>query len=599
MAKNMRVFWGAALLLLSCAVQAQWPPAWLDAEAGLARARVPDCPNESAEGFSLRWQQGRISGRLQRLSLDLTCSRSGNSGVEGERDALSLLLTLPPIDFEIDELRLHLPGGELAGPAGLRHQGRKLALHWRTGGGELVLALEPHEQGWRWQGQLPGGLFTPAMNHQPLAVSGGWQPGRPLVVALSSTLPRPLVGEVRLDIRLAETTGGWRLLPDSRLTIPRLGWRDLTLDNLVLSPVGSQSLAGPWSLELAWQGGHWARQAFPGASLQLNAESGRVGDLALELAPGLRLAGYWRQRTTGWSLVLPRQSLSLAGLWAWLGSWLAMPADLVVEAGEVILSARAEDLPDPARPLTLQLALEGGRMAYRELRAEPVAATFILDWRQGRLLSRDGGGLSIGELDIGVPVREIHAALGWRQDGLWLSGLTAQLLGGQLALSPMALAPPLRGQLHLRDIALAELLTRAAVPGLTGDGRLHGRLPFVFDGRGSVSGGRLWGDPGWISYRPGEALQASAESNLSLGLTLGLLTDLQYQELAAEVSMDAAGEAVITSRLRGRAPVMGRMHPVNFNYQHRENLLELLESLRFARDLGERLPARLEGGTDK
>lgn len=58
--------------------------------------------------------------------------------------------------------------------------------------------------------------------------------------------------------------------------------------------------------------------------------------------------------------------------------------------------------------------------------------------------------------------------------------------------------------------------------------------------------------------------------------------------------MARTGEAVINSHLQGRAPVKGKLHAVNFNYHHQENLLQLLASLRFAQDLTERLPADLQ-----
>ena len=62
--------------------------------------------------------------------------------------------------------------------------------------------------------------------------------------------------------------------------------------------------------------------------------------------------------------------------------------------------------------------------------------------------------------------------------------------------------------------------------------------------------------------------------------------------------MARTGEAEIRSQLIGRAPVKGKLHPVNLNYHHQENLLQLLASLRFAQNLTDRLPASLQGESE-
>ncbi|WMC10391.1 YdbH domain-containing protein [Oceanimonas pelagia] len=576
---------------------AQGLPAWLELNASLARAQVPACPRERAQDFRLHWQDGRLTGRLASLSLDLTCSRSGNQGAKGEGDALSLLLTLPPVDFAIEHLTLYLPADAvLSGPARLRRADGAVMIDWHTDGGLLALTLTPEQDGWRWQGELPGRLLVPSLQG-PVHLQGHWFPGQALQLNASTALPAPLSGRLRLDGRLNTTQAGWQWRPGTRLTIAELGWRQLRLRGLTLRPAGPVPLKGTGRWTLAWQGGRWQQRSLPGAELELVLAGQAQGEARLRLSPAVQVGAHWHWQQ-GLALTLPEQTLPLAAVAAWLNGWLTLPA-LEVEDGELRLAGRAGNLLNATQGLTLELALSDGRLRRGELLARKVAGKLGLAWRQGQFSLAPDSGLAIGELNTGVPITNIHAALDWRGNGLWLSGLTGRVLEGRLALSPMKLSAHTQGELHLQDLSLARLLSLAALPGLTGDGRLHGRLPFVLNGRLSVHNGRLWGRDGWVSYQAGDALAASAEDNLSLGLTLGMLEDLRYQSLDAAVSMTPDGEAVVLTRLEGQAPVMGKIHPVNFNYRHQENLLQLLASLRFAGQLGDRLPASLQGESNQ
>ncbi|MDP5293242.1 YdbH domain-containing protein [Oceanimonas sp. CHS3-5] len=584
-----------AVLLCAGPAMAQGLPPWLELNASLERAHVPACPRERAQDFRLHWRDGELTGSLAYLGLDLTCSRSGSPGAKGEGEALSLLQTLPSVDFAIDHLILHLPGDvALSGPARLRRSDAGVLVDWHTDGGALELTLIPYEGGWRLQGDLPGRLLLASLNG-PVQMEGNWHPGQGLQLMASTALPAPLSGTLRLNGQLATTQAGLQWQSGTRLTITELGWRQLRLHGLTLRPAGPLPLNGIGRWTLGWQGGRWQDQPLPGARLELALTDHRHGDVTLHLASNLQVSGHWRWQQ-GLALTLPEQRLSLAAVAAWMNGWLALPK-VEVDGGELRLSGRAGNLPGAAQ--RLNLALSDGRLRRGELVARQVEGRLGLAWRQGQVSLTPDSGLAIGELNTGVPVTKIHAALGWRRGELWLSGLTGRVLEGRLALSPMKLSAHTQGELHLQDMSLAQLLSLAAVPGLTGDGKLHGRLPFVVEGRLSVNQGRLWGRDGWVSYQAGESLTTTAEDNLSLGLTLGMLQDLRYHRLDAEVSMTPDGEAVVLTRLQGRAPVMGKMHPVNFNYRHQENLLQLLESLRFAGQLSERLPASLQGETNQ
>ncbi|MGO4998744.1 intermembrane phospholipid transport protein YdbH family protein [Oceanisphaera sp. W20_SRM_FM3] len=604
----------ALLLLLNSSVHAS---AWsedvvfqnalsqVEISVDLHAASVTACPKEQASKLSLSLINGQVQGHLAQLSLDLTCSQSRlttrlNSNAEpANKDALSLLLTLPAIDFTIDTLTLQLPEGRFSGPAELHHKEQQLNVVWQSSAGNTKLAITPDRQGWRWQGELPGALFTPSLR-QPFGISGGWQPEQPVTLNVNGALPTPLVGNWQLALMAEQVGDGWQLLPRSRLSVPSLKWKDLVLNQLTLTPERALALDKPWQASVSWQPGVWKKQPVPAASLQLEGASldNLQGQVRAELAPDLQLTGHWRYHQ-GLALTVPAQSVSAASTWSWLTTWLRLPVALNTEAGQLQVSLSAANLLNNKQPILVHAHLTDGQLKYGDIQLEQLAAKLKLSWNgQQGWRSLGPQAMSAAKLALGVPVTNVQGAWRWQAEGIELQGLTAHLLGGQLALSPMALTRTPTGEAHFSDISLEKLLNYASVTGLTGSGLLKGRLPFVYDQGLSIKNGRAESHDGWISYQASPQLIATGEANISLGLTLGLLSDLRYDRLSANISMAKTGEANITSQLIGRAPVKGKLHAVNFNYNHQENLLQLLASLRFAKDLTERLPANLQGESE-
>ncbi|GAA3551392.1 hypothetical protein GCM10022394_34480 [Zobellella aerophila] len=539
---------------------------------------------------------GRLQGHADSLSFDLTCARSGGVGSEGEQEVLSLLMTLPPIDFQVDMLTLHLPQGRVQGAAKLRHLAQRIELEWLTGPGELRLLLEPWGDGWRWSGDVPAGALHPLLP-KVVAVSGEWLPGQPLALRASGGLPSPVEGDWQLAVQAVSGPQGWQILPGSSLTVPRLRWQDADIRELRITPRRALSTREALELQLDWAQASWKQTRLPVQAVLLDMAGldDHQGQIRARLGHELSLLGHWRYRPQGLALTVAEQTLSLPEAWAWLAGWLAVPAGFELETGELTFSLNAADLLNPKLPIRLSMSVADSDFSYRGVMAEGASGHLDLSWSQTGWRSQGTNSLSIARIHPGVEVSDIYAAFRLERGQPWLSGLTARLLGGQLAVSPMALGSEFSGELHLSDISLALVLTQVAVTGLSGDGRLHGRLPFSYRQGISVSNGRMYSRDGWLSYQAEAELLVSAEDNLSLALTLGMLKDLRYERLDASISMMPTGEAVIDSRLVGHAPVMGQDHPVNLNYHHEENLLQLLTSLRFAHDISESLPSRLQG----
>lgn len=573
-------------------------PSGLTVKAAIAEAHVPACPKESASGLTLTLQNGKLTGHLDYLELDLTCERPASTTSSDSPDIaeiVSVLNELPELDFKIKQLVVHLPEAKVTGPGELAHTKTGYQLNWQTNVGVAELNLETKQQGWRWQGEVPGPLLTKQLDGM-ITVSGQWLAKAPVDLSVKGQLPKPLQGHWQLALSALETPHGWQLAPTSQLTVPRLRWQDMEFKQLVLKPTQALSLAKPWQVELSWQQGRWQQQQLPKGTLTANSVNNNplTGKLALQLAPQLTLKGDW-QYEKGLALQLPRQTFNVPVVWRWLTTWITLPVGIAAEQGVLAVSLNANNILDNRQPILLDAQLSESHWRYLDIEAKQLAARLQLQWDHRGLRSLGPQPISLQHLAVGVPVTDIMGAWRWQADGPWLSGLTARAFDGQLALSPMALSVPLHSELQLSNISLDKLLSYASVEGLTGSGRLYGRLPISLEQGISVTDGSAYSDNGWISYQADEELLAAGNDNISLELALGLLQDLRYDRLTAAITMQPNGEATIDSHFKGRAPVKGKLHEVNFNYHHQENLLQLLASLRYAQGLTERLPTRSKG----
>ncbi|ART80565.1 intermembrane phospholipid transport protein YdbH family protein [Oceanisphaera avium] len=573
----------------------------LTISASAKQITTPACAKERAVELSVALIEGQLQGHLAELSVDLTCTKprlkpylesEGTSGA-------SILYALPALEFTIDHLILHLPEGRFSGPARLSQQQQTFKFTWQSNAGPSQLTLEPSASGWRWQGALPGVLVSTHLT-KPLSIKGTWQPTQPLTTTVQGSLPAPLVGNWQLALAGEHTLEGWQLLPKTQLSVERLRWKNLSVNQLTLTPQHKLALNKPWQLNLNWQEAYLGNQVLPITRVQLSSASmsAKQGAIRANLNPRLQLTGQWNFNK-GLSLKVPKQEVAAIAAWEWLAQWQALPVGLALQAGQLEFAASASNLLDAATPILVSSELRQGQFKYRDMLAESVSAKVKLNWSQALgWQSRGPQALAVEKLNIGVPITDIHGAWRWQPDGMWLLGLTAKVFDGHVALSPMLINTYPQGEAHFSDISLEKLLSYASVEGLSGSGTLKGRLPFKYDQGMSVNNGRASSQDGWISYQASEQLKENGETNISLGLTLGLLSDLRYHHLTADISMANTGEAIINSHLEGQAPVKGKLHPVNLNYHHQENLLQLLASLRFAENLTERLPANLQGESE-
>ncbi|MDZ7621220.1 MAG: YdbH domain-containing protein [Candidatus Competibacteraceae bacterium] len=255
----------------------------------------------------------------------------------------------------------------------------------------------------------------------------------------------------------------------------------------------------------------------------------------------------------GLGFTLQRGHFNGEGSWQWRDSWRLQGAmqvnDLGLDWGDMIAS--------------------GGTGAAR------------FQMRDGALTLTSTGPIALAALDVGTPIRNIRMGLAtdlttWRATDVY-----AEILGGHLQ-APALHWPSKSEQLvEISGIDLAEVVKLHSNPAVQLEGRVGGALPlrlgqdFIV-----VREGRL-ANEGSLSLRvlPSAGATAMGEANQAVRLALDTLSSLNIHAFQADLAMAPDGWLDGKVTIEGVNPERDNL-PVVFNYTHRENMLDLLRSLR-------------------
>ena len=247
--------------------------------------------------------------------------------------------------------------------------------------------------------------------------------------------------------------------------------------------------------------------------------------------------------------------------------WLAGVAEDV--SGSVAL---AGDISWDSEVVTSTLEL-----AVRNLSATTAAASFD---RINGVIAVDGLSpfttppgqqVAVAGIEAGLPLTDglltFRIAPGPK---LEIAGGELHLAGGTVDVEPLTLdtAPGRRDAvLRVEGVDLGEMLALAGVDGLTGEGRMSGRIPVAVENNDVIiTGGVLDSEaPGSLSYAPlspPAALQGQGET---VSLALAALTNFQYETLRLTVDRLAGGEMTVAMHVRGKNPDFYDGYPVEFN----------------------------------
>jgi hypothetical protein len=281
----------------------------------------------------------------------------------------------------------------------------------------------------------------------------------------------------------------------------------------------------------------------------------------------------------------------------------AFATGFVATGGEVAAHGRAT-FGENAPEIVLEAALRDVSVSGDAFEARGVNGTIQL--RGPDPIETIGDQLiSVAVIDVGLPLLDGLVRYRLLPSGV-LDIPAARFAMADGAVRTRAHVDPAAGGfdavLVAEDLDLALLLGAIDLDGLSGTGRMSGRLPIVASETGVlVDGGRLAGLPpgGRIVYQPAPTVEAAAANQpSSLGLALGALSDFIWETLELELDGDAQGEMDIGVHLRGSNPEFQRGRSVELNVNLEARLSDLVQaglaSYRVPEAIEERLRAFAE-----
>lgn len=333
------------------------------------------------------------------------------------------------------------------------------------------------------------------------------------------------------------------------------------------------------------------------AGLELNGRlesgAGLVLDLSLrnqfddEVIANLRLSG----------------AAQAAGnvLSATLNDW---PELLSLDSGELVLETSLRI--QPGAPLTLDARLE-----FTEV-SGIVDRTAVTGLSGRLLLGLEDEEVSAGlrdfwvkEVDSGIGVGPIRLLADYQAEvasplagKLALHQATADFLGGRLRIAPRTVdfsAQPWHLPLEVYDLSLEQVLQLYPTEGLSGTGRLTGRLPIRVTRSGvEVERGTLFAEaPGGVLTMPADRLRALLGGSDAMALVVQALQNFHYSVLSSTIHYDEKGKLSLGVKLEGENPDYRGGQPVVLNINLEEDIPALLTSLQLSGRVNEAVTERV------
>jgi hypothetical protein len=201
---------------------------------------------------------------------------------------------------------------------------------------------------------------------------------------------------------------------------------------------------------------------------------------------------------------------------------------------------------------------------------------------------KDNNHLSIDLLDVGVPLSLVNLDFKADINQPEIRDFHAYMLGGELSMKrfkPLALG---RSNLTVRGVQLAGLLDYAKLPNARASGLIDANIPLLREADGlHIEDGEIFARApgGQINIPDSDVVQSLAGVHFGVEFIFRILQDLRFSDLAGKLNYQPDGEMNVEVKIKGLSPHVSKDRPIEFNYSHQENLIQLLRSLRFSNDL--------------
>ncbi|MGI0117692.1 YdbH domain-containing protein [Zooshikella sp. RANM57] len=203
----------------------------------------------------------------------------------------------------------------------------------------------------------------------------------------------------------------------------------------------------------------------------------------------------------------------------------------------------------------------------------------------------------VEQLNVGIPLQRLRGYMVVKnRPSPWLNleRVNVKVLQGNVYVKQIPLLPPypVNSYATFDGISLSNLVALQQQPGLSAQGRLQGRLPLRFSTSGiTIKAGQIQASKsgGFIKLENNPAVEAMKQSRPEFSSAIKALENLHFSMLESSVDLNEKGDAKFKVTIKGYNPSLSKTRQVNFNYQHEENMLMLLRSLRFSQRLTDKL----------
>lgn len=196
---------------------------------------------------------------------------------------------------------------------------------------------------------------------------------------------------------------------------------------------------------------------------------------------------------------------------------------------------------------------------------------------------------SINELRAGAVINNITGH--WRlNDEVQIDDVKGHVFDGNFGIERYIVGQPNQiVDVEFYNIDASKLVTFNEQSGISVSGRLAGTLPVHFDkNQVSVLDGQLFSQgEGHLKITNNAAFEAVLEQQQALKPVLGLLKDLDIQNLKSSVALKNDGWLKLGVNLQGYNKQAKQQ--VNFNYNHEENVFTLLRALRLSDEITQKV----------
>ncbi len=207
--------------------------------------------------------------------------------------------------------------------------------------------------------------------------------------------------------------------------------------------------------------------------------------------------------------------------------------------------------------------------------------------------------LTVTDIDIGIPITSLTTELSLNKSrngplplvtlkGLSMTLLDGKIMGNELKIDMNSDSNDL--VLIIEGLDLAQIVELQKIEGLDATGRLDGYIPVTVTNNGiKITSGKIVAQEqgGYIHYRPAGGTSEIEKSAVGSEFVFRIIEDLDYNSLAIDVDYSEDGEMDMKFAIKGMSPKVDTRRPVHFNLNLQQNVLQLLEGLRYAEGLSE------------